>query len=65
MSFFSSVERAVLPFVTRVQDMIGKVIYDYTGVASNDYVNQAVFYIVGWLSPHARGHMPSLGPHCC
>ncbi len=47
MSFLSSVERAVMPFVTRVQDMIGKVIYDYTGVVSADYINQAIFYVVG------------------
>jgi len=47
MSFLSSVERTVMPFVTRVQDMIGKVIYDYTGIASGDYVNQAIFYVVG------------------
>lgn len=47
MSFLSSVERTVMPFITRVQDMIGKVIYDYTGVASTDYINQAIFYVVG------------------
>jgi len=47
MSFLSSVERTVMPFVIRVQDMIGKVIYDYTGVVSSDYVNQAIFYFVG------------------
>ena len=47
MSFLSSLERTVMPFVTRVQDMIGKVIYDYTGVVSSEVVNQAVFYLVG------------------
>ncbi|OUS05054.1 hypothetical protein A9Q96_13210 [Rhodobacterales bacterium 52_120_T64] len=46
MSFLSSLERTVMPFVTRVQDMIGRVIYDYTGVISSDLVNQAVFYLV-------------------
>ncbi len=46
MSFLSSLERTIMPFVARMQDMIGKVIYDYTGVASNDAVNQAVFYVV-------------------
>jgi len=47
MSFLSSVQSAVMPFVTSVQDMIGKVIYNYTGVVSSDYVNQAIFYFVG------------------
>lgn len=47
MSFLSSVQSTVMPFVIRVQDMIGRVIFDYTGVASNEYVNQAVFYVVG------------------
>ena len=47
MSFFNAVERAVLPFVLRVQDMIGRVIYDFTGVMTNDLTNQAVFYLVG------------------
>jgi len=46
MSFLSSLERTVMPFVARVQDMIGRVIYDYTGVATNDAVNQAAFYVV-------------------
>ena len=47
MSFFNSVELAVMPFVLRVQDMIGRVIYDYTGVMTSDLVNQVVFYFVG------------------
>ncbi len=47
MSFFNAVERAVIPFVLRVQDMIGRLIYDYTGIMTGDTVNQAVFYIVG------------------
>ncbi len=47
MSIFNAVELAVLPFVLRVQDMIGRVIYDYTGVMSSDLVNQVVFYFVG------------------
>ena len=47
MSIFNAVELAVLPFVLRVQDMIGRVIYDYTGVMTSDLVNQVVFYFVG------------------
>jgi hypothetical protein len=47
MSIFNAVELVVLPFVLRVQDMIGRVIYDYTGVMSSDLVNQVVFYFVG------------------
>ena len=47
MSFLNAVERAVMPFVLRVQDMIGRVIYDYTGIITNDLTNQAVFYFVG------------------
>ena len=47
MSFSNAVERAVLPFVLRVQDMIGRVIYDFTGVMTGDLTNQAVFYFVG------------------
>lgn len=47
MSFLSSLERAVMPFVLRVQDMIGRVIYDYTGIMTSDLVNQVVFYFVG------------------
>ena len=49
MSFLSSLERAVMPFVNRVQDMIGNVIFDYTGAMTSDIVNQAVFYFVGSL----------------
>jgi hypothetical protein len=47
MSIFNAVELAVLPFVLRVQDMIGRVIYDYTGIMTSDLVNQVVFYFVG------------------
>ena len=49
MSFLSSLERAVMPFVNRVQDMIGNVIFNYTGTITSDIVNQAVFYFVGAL----------------
>ena len=46
MSFFSSLESTAMPFVIRVQEMIGRVIYDYTGVATNDITNQALFYLI-------------------
>lgn len=47
MSFLNAVERTVMPFVNRVQDTIGNVIFDYTGIITGDAVNQAVFYFVG------------------
>jgi len=47
MSFFNAVEQAVTVFVHRVQDMIGRVIYDYTGIMTGDLINQVVFYFVG------------------
>ena len=47
MSVFNAVEQAVLPFVLRVQDMIGRVIFDFTGVITGDLVNQVVFYFIG------------------
>lgn len=47
MSIISSVQNAVVPFVNRVQEMIGTVIFDYTGIMTSNTVNEVVFYIVG------------------
>ena len=46
MSILSKIENTVMPFVYRVQDTIGDVIFDYTGVITSDLTNQAVFYFV-------------------
>ncbi|MGE4612037.1 MAG: hypothetical protein AAED33_11740 [Paracoccaceae bacterium] len=46
MSIFSRTESTLLPFVTRVQDTIGDVIFSFTGVMTGDLVNQVVFYFI-------------------
>ena len=47
MSILSSFESTVMPFILRVQDTIGDVIFSFTGILTSDFVNQVVFYFIG------------------
>lgn len=47
MSILSTFESTVVPFVNRVQDTIGDVIFSFTGILTSDFVNQVVFYFIG------------------
>lgn len=46
MSFIEKAERLAVGFAHRVQDTIGRVIYDYTGIMNNDMLNAVVFYLL-------------------
>ena len=46
MSILSKAESTLLPFVARVQDTIGDVIFSFTGVMTGDLVNQVVFCFI-------------------
>ena len=47
MSIFSDLGGILLPAVERVQDMIGTVIFSFTGITTSDATNQVIFYLMG------------------
>ncbi len=42
MSINDKIERYVVSTVDKLQDMVGKVIFDYTGISTSDYVNTVI-----------------------
>ncbi len=42
MSVVAKFERVDAPFLERVRDMVGKVIFDYTGIVTTDSVNAII-----------------------
>ncbi len=39
MSIVAKFERVDVPFLERVRDMVGRVVYDYTGITTTDSIN--------------------------
>ncbi len=46
MSIIDKAERLAGGFADRVQTVIGRVIYDYTGIMNNQRLNEVVFYLL-------------------
>lgn len=46
MSILSEIKATFIPFVNSVSDMIGRVIFDYSGVRTSEMVNDIIFYIM-------------------
>lgn len=46
MSVLREIKDVFMPFVDSVSNMIGRVVYDYTGVRSSEMVNDVIFYMI-------------------
>jgi len=46
MSILSEVKALFMPFMNSVSDVIGRVIYDYSGVRTSEMINDVIFYVM-------------------
>lgn len=46
MSILSEITDTFMPFMDRVSNMIGRVIFDYAGFRTSDFINDVIFYIM-------------------